>query len=565
MLLRRFTTRDESGFRIVPALRERVLFATHNILRDPPFSRLDMVSCRNLLIYLERDVQREILQMFHFALRPDGYLFLGSSETADASARLFTAVDKKHRIYRANASVRSPRTPPSFPLGGVQPRGAAPAAAPSGKRTDIAGLHQQLLEDYSPPSVLVRADGEILHSSRADSFLQFAAGVPSQQVGGAAARAACGGACGDVPGDAGARDDALIDRQAVAPVAARRRRRSRCSRCSTRSGRRRCCWCCSMKTADASAGAASDGEGGGAQHPMVAQLEAEVAAQGRQLQRVIEQNETAVEDLRASNEELQAINEELRSATEELETSKEELQSTNEELITVNAELKSKVEEMAEINDDLHNLIASSDIATVFVDRDMRIKRFTPAATRIFSIIADDVGRSLLDITPPAGLRRPGQRCQPTPSPRCAPSSARSAATGRWYLVRMLPYRTGEDRIDGAVLTFVDITTRRRDESALGHRPRAHAADRRQHARLRDHDHGRGRRASPAGAPAPNGCSATPRTRCSASRSTPSSRPRTATAGMPQTRDAPGARERAAPTTTAGTCARMARACTSAA
>ena len=211
--------------------------------------------------------------------------------------------------------------------------------------------------------------------------------------------------------------------------------------------------------------ASAAGEAGDA-HPLVAQLEAELQRKDAQLQLVIEHNETALEDLKASNEELQAINEELRSATEELETSKEELQSANEELITVNAELKSKVEEMAEINDDLHNLIASSDIATVFVDRDMRIKRFTPAATRIFSIITDDVGRSLLDIT---------HRLDYDDLARDATDTFASLRTverevsgdDRWYLVRMLPYRTGNDRIDGAVLTFVDITTRRRNERSV--------------------------------------------------------------------------------------------------
>ncbi|RZL35558.1 MAG: chemotaxis protein, partial [Rubrivivax sp.] len=178
-LLRRFMAKEGSGYRVSKLLRDGVLFAQHNILRDPPFSRLDIISCRNLLIYLDREVQKDILQMFHFALRPGGYLFLGSSETADATSRMFTVVDKKHRIYRANSTVRAVRALPRFPLGGIEHRPAE--VAPAAKVVlGIGELHQQLLEDYAPPSLIVRPDGEILHSSRAEHFLRFAAGVPTQ-------------------------------------------------------------------------------------------------------------------------------------------------------------------------------------------------------------------------------------------------------------------------------------------------------------------------------------------------------------------------------------------------
>ncbi len=464
-LLRRYATREEIGYRITQGLREKVLFAKQNILRDPPFSRLDLVSCRNLLIYLEREVQREILQMFHFALRPDGFLFLGSSETVDATGRLFTPVDKKNRIYRANASIRSARTLPRLPLGTVErivpepePRGA------SRRHADIAELHRGLLEPYSPPSILVRADGEIVHTSNAEPYLRFATGVPTQHVQQllqpelrVAVRAAMyqAGLSNETlqsPNVRLQRDgQRLIVSVVVRPV-------------------QHADWptplmlLLFMESPDrSSTGAEADD---GVSNPLVQQLETELQRKDTQLQRVIEQNETAVEDLRASNEELQAINEELRSATEELETSKEELQSTNEELITVNAELKSKVEEMAEINDDLQNLISSSDIATVFVDRDMRIKRFTPAATRLFSIIANDVGRSLLNITHRLDYDDLAADAAATFS-SLRPVEREVSGDGRWYLVRILPYRTVEDRIDGAVLTFIDITSRRSAEHSM--------------------------------------------------------------------------------------------------
>ena len=218
------------------------------------------------------------------------------------------------------------------------------------------------------------------------------------------------------------------------------------------------------------------------------QLEAELHRTDEQLQRRIEQSETSTEELKASNEELQAINEELRSTTEELETSKEELQSINEELITVNQELKAKVEETGKINDDLQNLIASTDIATVFVDRGLRIKRFTPRARQIFNIIASDIGRSLLDITHRLDYDAAGRRRGAGLPDAAHRSSARCAThDGRWYLARVLPYRTTEDRIDGAVLTFVDITARREAEEQL-HAERAAAAHGgREHPRLRHH------------------------------------------------------------------------------
>jgi two-component system CheB/CheR fusion protein len=461
-LLRRFMTKEGNGYRVTKLLRDGLLFAQHNILRDPPFSRLDVVSCRNLLIYLDREVQKDILQMFHFALRPGGYLFLGSSETADATSRLFSVVDKKHRIYRANSTVRAVRALPRFPLGGVEHR---PVEAPPPVKLvlGIGELHQQLLEDYAPPSLIVRPDGEILHSSRAEHYLRYATGVPTQLLS-ALALPELRPALRTTLFQA-AQSQETVQAPAVALV---------------RDGRhytvvitvrplQHLDWPGDLllvlfheteDKSEADAAAAQSAE----KDPLLHQMEAEMQRKDAQLQRVIAQYETSVEDLKASNEELQAINEELRSATEELETSKEELQSTNEELITVNHELKTKVDETAEINDDLHNLIASTEIATVFVDREMRIKRFTPAAARIFSIIGSDIGRSLLDITHKLDYDQLSEDAAAAFNSLRVVEREIGSVDGRWFLARLLPYRTAEDRIDGAVLTFVDITTRRSAE-----------------------------------------------------------------------------------------------------
>jgi len=358
MRLRRFFEREGDHYRIRKDVREKVMFAVHNLLHDPPFSKLDLICCRNLLIYFDRDVHAEVFEMFHFALRPGGYLFLGSSESADVASHYFSVVDKKQRIFRANVVPRTTRYMPSLPLG--KSLGLVTNDGPSGRG---AGARPRL--------------------AGADLVRRGEPATPEDH-------------------------DALL-----------------------------------------------------------AQLEDELGRTKDQLQNRIEQSDTSTEELKASNEELQAINEELRSTTEELETSKEELQSINEELITVNHELKSKVEETSKINDDLQNLIASTDIATVFVDRTMSIKRYTPHATHLFNLIPTDVGRSLLDITHKLNYDRLADDAAEAFQSLRVIEREVSTQTGRWYLARVLPYRTVEDRIDGAVLTFVDITSRRKAEETM--------------------------------------------------------------------------------------------------
>jgi two-component system CheB/CheR fusion protein len=466
LFVRRYMAKEGDSYLVNKALRERVLFAQHNLLRDPPFSRLDLVSCRNLLIYLDRGVQREILQMFHFSLRPNGFLFLGSSETADAAPGLFTALDKRNRIYQANPAVRALRSLPHFPLGGNAPRRhVAEAVQGQSPSLDIGTLHRAALVEHALPSLLVNAEGEIVHSLGADRYLRYAPGVPTQSLLTlvqpelrAALRTALfqtGQTGTGVSVRAGRllRDGVHVDvTVSVQPV-------------QQPPG-----WAGQLtlivfsEVVEASPATPSSPE---QQNPLVEQLEAELQQKDALLQKTISQYETALQDLKASNEELQAINEELRSTTEELETSKEELQSTNEELITVNHELKMKVDETSEINDDLQNLISSTDIATVFVDRDMRIKRFTDPAASLFNIIAADVGRSLLDITHRLDYPELADDVRATFSSLRTVEREITSNDGRWLLARLLPYRTGEDRIDGAVLTFVDITCRRSAEQSL--------------------------------------------------------------------------------------------------
>ncbi|UUD63449.1 PAS domain-containing protein [Pseudomonas seleniipraecipitans] len=464
--LRQYFTKEQSRYRVKKEIRERVLFAMHNLLRDPPFSKLQMISCRNLLIYLDREVQVQILQMFHFALLPGGYLFLGSSESADICLELFTPVDKKNRIYRAKpgaAQIR-PSTPMPFESYTTSQR-ASPGIAPERRKISFADLHQRVLEQYAPPSVIVNHESSIVHmSDQAGRFLRYVGGEPSHNLLSLIH-----------PSLRLELRTALFQAfHTGKSVEARRVHHSRGERSYyinmiARPFRDMDADFALVLFDEVEETMSNDGTSTQkeAKDSVLSQLESELQNTKEQLQATVEQAETSTEELKASNEELQAINEELRSTTEELETSKEELQSINEELITVNQELKSKVEETGKINDDLQNFIASTDIATVFVDRHLRIKSYTPRATEIFSIINSDTGRSLLDIT--HRLDYPGMADDAATAFESLRVIEREVASsdGRWFITRMLPYRTTENVIDGAVLTFIDITQRRLAEEKV--------------------------------------------------------------------------------------------------
>jgi two-component system, chemotaxis family, CheB/CheR fusion protein len=466
----RFLQKDDNTYRVSKQLREAVLFARHNVLQDPPFSKLDIISCRNLLIYLNRDIQSRVLETFHFALKPGGFLILGTSESADSVSRLFTPVDKKNRIYRANAAASSGvivrRT--AQPAAERDERVAEPLRVPpmlaNRKHRSLRDVHDDALRDFLPPSILVDKDGVIVNmSDSASDYLRLSGGTPSLQIntlivpelrlelrtslfqavqGGRAVRSRAVGW--------GGRDEGVSVSLEVRPI--------------------------HDKDSDVtyylvvfqqgSALALPQGAADPEETPILLQLEEELKRAKEQLQTTLEESEASSEELKASNEELQSINEELRSATEELETSKEELQSINEELITVNHELKLKVDETAKINDDLQNLVASTDIATVFVDRDMCVKGFTPQAAEVFRLIAGDVGRPLLDLN--HRLDYPELAADATQAFHALRISEREVGSGdgRWYIARVLPYRTAQDRIEGAVLTFIDITRRHEAEIA---------------------------------------------------------------------------------------------------
>src|SRR5262245_13522559 len=469
--LRRFFSKEGERYRVRKEIREIVLFAHHNLIKYPPFSHLDMVSCRTLLIYLNRAAQNRVVEVLHFALTPNGYLLLGSSESVDGGGDLFATVDKSTHLFQS----RPVPARFSVPLIAASPR---LKEAPAGERASevrvrerqaYPDLHQRLLEQYASPSLVVNEEHDIVHiSEKAGRYLQFGGGEPSQNV----LRTV--------------RPEMRLELRTALYQAAQNRTNVEARGLKVRIDERQVLVDVFVKpvlraddpargffliifnesdesgdvtTAEASTSVSTT--------EPARQLEEEVIRLKAQLRATIEQHETQAEELKASNEELQAINEELRSATEELETSKEELQSVNEELRTVNQELKVKIEEQSQANNDIQNLVNSTDIGTIFLDRSSRIKLFTPRARDIFSLIPSDRGRPLSDIN--SHLLNADLQADIDKVLYDLERIEREVQTkdGRWQMMRMAPYRTYDERIDGVVITFVDVTERRASEQQL--------------------------------------------------------------------------------------------------
>ncbi|HEV7377339.1 MAG TPA: CheR family methyltransferase [Pyrinomonadaceae bacterium] len=476
--LRRFFAKERDGYRVRRELRERVLFARHNLIKDPPFSHLDLVTCRNLLIYLNRTAQERVMQVFHFALNPGGFLFLGTSESVDGAGEMFITLDKEAHVYRS----RSTPTRLSLPATELsltthtyrREREESVQEARTLERLSYADLHQRLVEQYGPPSVVVNEEYDIVHlSERAGRYLQVTGGEPSHNLLKLV------------------RPELRVELRTALYQAVKNRTNVQADGLAFHASTRmegeaarfvnlhvrpvlsednpaRGFILVIFEDADTAADERADAvEVITSSEPAARQLEDELVRVKAQLRATVEQYETQTEELKASNEELQAMNEELRSTAEELETSKEELQSVNEELTTVNQELKIKIEELSQANDDFRNLMNSTDIGTVFLDRALRLKLFTPRARDVFNLLPADVGRPLSDITgqlADADLLTDLERVLATLQPVQREVETRS---GRWYLMNILPYRTAEDRIDGIIVTFLDITGRKATEEEL--------------------------------------------------------------------------------------------------
>ncbi len=481
--LARFFTAEPGGggYRIHKGIRDMLVFSEQDVIKDPPFSKLDLISCRNMMIYMGAELQKKLIPLFHYALNPDGILFLGTSETVGEFGDLFAVLDRKQKLYQRKEDLHSARRlalgrflPPLTALAAALPRAAGkttfPVKLPLQELTEAA-----LLAQVAPAGALVNGAGDVLYlHGRTGLYLEPA------------------------PGEAGISNIVKMAREGLRHPLGQALRRAAETKEPVRAAGLR------VKTnshftavnltvrpvaaASAAAEAPLDlvvleeappaaepapraaGDGGESKpdtDTRIAALQAELRVKEEYLQSANEEQETANEELKSSNEEMQSVNEELQSTNEELETAKEEMQSVNEELSTVNTELQSKVLDLSRANNDMNNLLAGTGIATIFLDHQLRILRFTPTAAKLINLISGDIGRPVAHIvsnlTAYDSLTADAQTVLDT----LAAKELEVTKEGRWYTLRLQPYRTQENVIEGAVLTFIDITETKKAQAAL--------------------------------------------------------------------------------------------------
>jgi two-component system CheB/CheR fusion protein len=467
--LKRFFTKEEHGYRVRKEIREKVIFAAQNLILEPPFTKLDILCCRNLLIYLTAEVQKKLIPLFHYSLTPGGILFLGSAETIGDGTSLFAPLHGKSRLFRRTESVLRPE-PAVFPsaFSAVPPGGTEtpPAAKPPGSLQTLAD--QLILQHYAPPAVLTNDTGDIFYvSGRTGKYLEPAAGKANWNI------------------FAMAREGLRFELERAFPEALRKKSLTLHGLKVGTNGGVQCVDVIIQRLdepgplqglvmivfSDVAAAPAAPAAGRApkfhAHSPKLAELEQELLRVRGEARATHEEMQTSQEELRSANEELQSTNEELQSTNEELTTSKEKMQSMNEELQTVNTELQGKVDELSRASNDMKNLLDSTDIATLFLDKDLNVQRFTPQVAKIIKLIPADVGRPITDLA--SELSYPELAGDAREILRTLASAEKpiSARDGRWFTVRIMPYRTLDDRIDGVVITFADITTARTLEAKL--------------------------------------------------------------------------------------------------
>ena len=472
--LKRFFEKEGEFFRVKKEVRDTAIFSVQDIIKDPPFSRLDLLCCRNLLIYLDSSAQKRLLPLFHYTLKPGGILVLGSSETIGGFSSLFETLEKKWKIFQRMEVPQALHQHVDFPSGTpIVKKADEPAptvnAAP---KTNLGNVTRKLiLEEYAPTAILIDTEGSILHiQGRTGKYLESTSGPPTQNIL-------------DL-----AREGLQIELSSAMRAAKISKKPVRRHRVAVKSngdiqlidllvapqeypkeiaGRLLVVFRDVADELLASDTNQPKPESIKSDVSRIAKLERElqITREGHQI--TIEELESSNEELKSTNEEMQSSNEELQSTNEELESSKEELQSLNEELQTVNAELQSKVEELSAAHDDMRNLLNSTDVATIFVDNNMRLKRFTPKATEIINLIQTDIGRPLKHVV--TNLEYPGTLSDlEEVLTHLSPKEVEVQTTeGRWYSMRILPYRTIDNRIDGAVLTFANIDDQKKAQEIL--------------------------------------------------------------------------------------------------
>ena len=462
--LRRFFIKEEAGFRVKKEIREMVVFAIQNVIKDPPFTKLDLLSCRNLMIYLEPELQNRLIPAFHYALKPGGVLFLSPSESIGNHTDLFSPLNRKWKFYRATHSITSSRTAMANVLSwAAETAGKVSEVTVSRpKETNYAELTRRVLVQYfAPASVVTDRKGDSLYvHGETGKYLRPAPGQASLNIVEMAReglelelRAAIRLAANEgaptlnreiqvrtnggfttvslsvrpLPGLDDTQNLLLVSFQDVAGPA-------------IKPGRKR-----SAKPAELA---------------RIEELERDLAYMKESHQATVEEQQASNEELKSTNEEMQSTNEELQSTNEELETSKEELQSVNEELITVNSELQAKIEQLAGMQNDMKNLLDNTHIGTVFLDENLIIRRFTREATHIYRLVASDVGRPLSDIKSTINGEELLIKAQSVLETLTPIEQEVRTDNGAWFLLRIQPYRTLDNIIEGVVMTFTDISKR---------------------------------------------------------------------------------------------------------
>ncbi len=471
-LLRKYFVKEDDRYRIKKEIREMVIFAEQNLIKDPPFTKLDLITCRNLLIYLNADLQRKLLPIFHYALKPNGVLFLGTSESIGGFTTLFQAIDKKWKLF-----LRKPGTASVHVVSGISTEtfteNIKPVSLMPKKQSSIAGMLAKILsERYAPPSVIVNEKGEIIFiHGTTGHYLQPSPGRPNLNIL-AMAREGLRHDLAQILNSANRLNGKIIHKivqvksngnfihvnlsahKIIKPEALSGLLIVTFETITTK------------RVSDAESEQTTPNPKK-RRNVRELSLERELEYTKVGLQNTIEEMETSNEELMSTNEEMQSTNEEMQSSNEELETSKEEMQSLNEELQTVNAELQGKIDELSQANDDMTNLLNATDIATIFLDNNLHIKRFTLQATEVIRLIPSDVGRPISDIVSRLDYKTLEQDAKQVLRTLSFKEAELQAEDGSWYLMRIMPYRTAENRIDGLVVTFVDINRIKHTEEEL--------------------------------------------------------------------------------------------------
>lgn len=467
--LERFFVQEDSGYRITKEVRDLVVFAPQNILVDPPFTKIDILCCRNLLIYLTVETQKKLLPLMYYALNPGGLLILGTAESTGSFSHLFAPLDAKWKVFqRLEVAER-----PSVEMPASLPRREPPAAATeTTKGSDMDALYavqRALLDRYGPPSVVITSEGDIIYvSARTGKYLEFASGKANMNVY-ATAR------------------EGLAQELAIAIQSAVTRKSAftiKGVRIRSNGG-----WTTINLTVgplaekgtppglllvvfDETAAPQPDEAPEKMPVPPDAtatpnELEEQLRHTREILQTTIQEMQATQEELRSANEELQSSNEELQSSNEELNSSKEEMQSLNEEMQTVNAELQSKMEDLSQSNSDIRNLLDSNEIATIFLDNNLCVKRFTPETTKIVNLVTSDTGRPLGHFATNLKYDALVQDAKEVLRTLSAKDMEVESQDGQWYKLRIMPYRSVTNVIDGVAMTFVDVTKLKHLEASL--------------------------------------------------------------------------------------------------